>query len=247
MEKAAALTALIARAQQKQQPQQPQHNNLGEHFLWLNHTDVAVQKDGYHGLQAPSDDSWEHRLWHSGELVWGESELCYNTDVFCEEDAAFETAGPSVIATTHRTITQTGKQCLTEVRKLIYTTGQRPTPAARPTRQAPSPLAKFVFSTQDIAEYSRLTSNGHLIHIDPYYAQTFEGYPDVLVQGPLLVTALLRCVAEPIRSCSYRMLAPCFPGETLSVSRGKHNRYSMFGPDGSLRLTCTVTRVEVEA
>ena len=39
--------------------------------------------------------------------------------------------------------------------------------------------------------YSALTFNGHRIHYDRRYVTTVEGYPGLIVHGPLLATLLL--------------------------------------------------------
>jgi 3-methylfumaryl-CoA hydratase len=44
--------------------------------------------------------------------------------------------------------------------------------------------------------YSALTFNGHRIHYDQDYARKVEGYPDLVVHGPLIATLLLRAAAE---------------------------------------------------
>ncbi|EJD02294.1 uncharacterized protein FOMMEDRAFT_21048 [Fomitiporia mediterranea MF3/22] len=50
----------------------------------------------------------------------------------------------------------------------------------------PSPTTLFRFSA--------LTWNGHLIHLDPEYAQNEEGYPERLVHGPLTALMLVEAL-----------------------------------------------------
>ena len=71
--------------------------------------------------------------------------------------------------------------------------------------------------------YSALTFNGHRIHYDLAYAREVEGYPGLVVHGPLIATLLLRAAAEArpgsrLRTLSFRGLAPMFAGEALSIA-----------------------------
>jgi 3-methylfumaryl-CoA hydratase len=63
--------------------------------------------------------------------------------------------------------------------------------------------------------YSALTFNGHRIHYDHPYATQVEGYPGLVVHGPLIATLLLDLVtsalpSRQLRRFSYRGHAPLF-------------------------------------
>ena len=53
---------------------------------------------------------------------------------------------------------------------------------------APSPVLLF--------RYSALTYNGHRIHYDRPYVTEVEGYPGLIVHGPLQATLLLQTAAD---------------------------------------------------
>jgi 3-methylfumaryl-CoA hydratase len=84
-------------------------------------------------------------------------------------------------------------------------------------------------------QFSALTYNGHRIHYDRDYARTEEGYPGLVVHGPLQAMVM----AEAARSrgvttgrgavFDYRLVAPLFEGQGL-VARA-------VGHDGQLRTT----------
>ncbi|UXS05476.1 acyl-CoA dehydrogenase [Agrobacterium tumefaciens] len=63
--------------------------------------------------------------------------------------------------------------------------------------------------------YSALTSNGHRIHYDTPYAQEVEGYPDLVVHGPL-ISSLLQELAQTVRPerrlvrFDFRAVSPLF-------------------------------------
>jgi 3-methylfumaryl-CoA hydratase len=63
--------------------------------------------------------------------------------------------------------------------------------------------------------YSALTFNGHRIHYDRRYAKETEGYPGLVVHGPLLATLLLALLTQHmplarIAHYQFRALRPVF-------------------------------------
>jgi hydroxyacyl-ACP dehydratase HTD2-like protein with hotdog domain len=70
--------------------------------------------------------------------------------------------------------------------------------------------------------YSALTGNGHRIHYDHPYVTGVEGYPGLVVHGPLQATlmAALALDAAPgmaLRRFAFRGKRPCFDSRALSV------------------------------
>jgi 3-methylfumaryl-CoA hydratase len=80
--------------------------------------------------------------------------------------------------------------------------------------------------------FSALTYNGHRIHYDQSYARTAEGYPDIVVHGPLLALLALELprVYAPgaaVREFQYRLVRPAFaPARIVAAGRPQ--------PDGSI-------------
>jgi 3-methylfumaryl-CoA hydratase len=93
-----------------------------------------------------------------------------------------------------------------------------PTPAPKTSTYArvitPDPVLLF--------RYSALTFNGHRIHYDHPFCRKTEGYPGLVVHGPLLATLLLdllRC-AHPgaeVASFTFRAIAPVYDTEVFSI------------------------------
>ena len=83
------------------------------------------------------------------------------------------------------------------------------------TRQVlPDPVMLF--------RYSALTGNGHRIHYDHPYVTGVEGYPGLVVHGPLqatLMAALAQDSAPGLRLArfAFRGKRPCFDGRALDV------------------------------
>ena len=70
--------------------------------------------------------------------------------------------------------------------------------------------------------FSAATYNGHRIHYDKHWAQTTEGYDDVLVHGPLQAALLSRAICDWIGgrgrlvSFAVQNRAVAYPGQQLS-------------------------------
>jgi len=91
-----------------------------------------------------------------------------------------------------------------------------PAPAAAQWRRAvrPDPVLLFRFSA--------LTFNGHRIHYDRPYATETEGYPGLVVQGPLTATLLLDLLRRSapdatVRRFEFRGVRPLFEGSPFDL------------------------------
>ena len=80
--------------------------------------------------------------------------------------------------------------CVTENRKIVYTDSD---PKLHPLA-VPEEVSEWVeemrTNTLQLFRYSALTFNGHRVHYDRPYATEVEGYPGLVVHGPLLATWL---------------------------------------------------------
>ena len=71
--------------------------------------------------------------------------------------------------------------------------------------------------------YSAMTFNGHRIHYDHHYTTSEEGYPGLVVQGPLTATLLMNLAQasrphNPLREFEFRGAAPAFVDQALQLS-----------------------------
>ena len=71
--------------------------------------------------------------------------------------------------------------------------------------------------------YSALTFNSHRIHYDRDYATQVEGYPGLVVQGPLIAMLLLDLIRRSrpelrISTFSFRSVSPLFDGTRVSLN-----------------------------
>jgi hydroxyacyl-ACP dehydratase HTD2-like protein with hotdog domain len=101
--------------------------------------------------------------------------------------------------------------------------------------------------------FSALTANAHRIHYDEPYATATEGYPGLVVHGPLLVLSMLELLrreaaGRTVRRLSYRLRKPVFCGERLvtcaendAAGDGGTWRLRVAGPREDAHATAEVT------
>ncbi|WP_406276715.1 MaoC family dehydratase N-terminal domain-containing protein [Nocardia sp. NBC_00881] len=145
-------------------------------------------------------------------------------------------SGPLVVVTVAtRIYAEHGPLAITEKQNLIYRESG-PLSAAAPVARAAAesslvgaPLRFVADRTWDfvtdpvlLVRFSAVTSNTHRIHYDWPYATLIEGYPGLLVHGPLTSLALvetlrLQGLAGRIRRLRHRNLRPLFCAEPAQL------------------------------
>ena len=122
-----------------------------------------------------------------------------------------------------------------EEQDLVYREAPDPSAAPPPPRMAPKDAAWSKTIRPDavmLFRYSALTFNGHRIHYDRPYAVETEGYPGLVVHGPLVATLLMAlCQGERpearLTGFDFRMLGPLFDTAAFTV----HGRPTDGGAD----------------
>jgi 3-methylfumaryl-CoA hydratase len=109
-------------------------------------------------------------------------------------------SGPLVFVTVRYRVCQFGNLCLEEEQDIVYREAGSPVaaPVPAPSLHAAPPGAWVRDVTPDsvlLFRFSALTFNGHRIHYDLSYARESEGYPGLVVHGPL-TAVLLAGLAE---------------------------------------------------
>jgi len=93
--------------------------------------------------------------------------------------------------------------------------------------------------------YSALTFNAHRIHYDRQYASDEEGYPGLVVQGPLIATLmldhLLQHSTSRLESYSFRAASPSFAGEPIALGFRRHDNEALLRAVGSAGVLMTGT------
>jgi 3-methylfumaryl-CoA hydratase len=83
---------------------------------------------------------------------------------------------------------------LTELHDIVYREAAKPADVAPAPQAAPGASVwerKWVPDEVLLFRYSALTFNGHRIHYDRRYVTQVEGYPGLIVHGPLIATLLV--------------------------------------------------------
>lgn len=83
----------------------------------------------------------------------------------------------------------------------------------------------YAFNSTALFRYSALTFNGHRIHYDVDYCRTVEGYPNLVIHGPLIATLLLDIYVkqqQPLHWFRYRAKSPLFLPHSFTVN-GKND------------------------
>ena len=104
--------------------------------------------------------------------------------------------GPLVFVKVRHEIRRAGESdvALTELHDIVYREAPKPDDVAPSPKAAPASSTwekKWVPDDVLLFRYSALTFNGHRIHYDRKYVTEVEGYPGLIVHGPMIATLLL--------------------------------------------------------
>jgi len=164
-------------------------------------------------------------------------------------------SGALVFVLVRHEISNAGGIALTEEHDIVYRGHPRPgdtSPATGIPPEAPNDASwERVVRPDDVLlfRYSALTFNGHRIHYDRRYATEVEGYPGLVVHGPLIATLLVDLVrsnlpAAAVTRFEFRAVSPIFDTAAFSVygkpeNDGKTVRLWAKDPSGAMATTAT--------
>ena len=114
---------------------------------------------------------------------------------------------------------------LTEHHDIVYRAAPSADDVAPPPTAAPGQAAwqrRIVPDEVLLFRYSALTFNGHRIHYDRKYVTEVEGYPGLVVHGPLIATLLMDLLRRElpdavVRSFTFKAVRPTFDIHAFSV------------------------------
>ena len=193
------------------------------------------------------------RMWAGGRLTFTAplalGRPATRTSRILEVNAKNGATGTLAFVTVRHEIAQDGRIAVTEEHDIVYRALPQPGAAAPAAKMAPADAAWSREITPDpvlLFRYSALTFNGHRIHYDQSYARDEEGYPDLVVHGPLTATLLQQLALEqgggkPLAQFDFRGVSPLFVarGFRLEGKREGDRSLSLWarGPDGELAMS----------
>jgi 3-methylfumaryl-CoA hydratase len=159
------------------------------------------------------------------------------------------TGALAFVTVAHR-IDQDGEVCIEEEQDIVYREPGSPVIAPEPRELTPNPAgswARLITPTPTLLfRFSALTFNAHRIHYDRPYATGVEGYPGLVVHGPLTAVLLMELVRahahRSVAAFEFRARAPLFdlaPFRLIAMPDGERVHLEAQGPDGQTTMNAT--------
>lgn len=134
-------------------------------------------------------------------------------------------SGDLVFVEVDRVLTQGGAERLRERQTIVYRAAGEATAPVEPLAAPERPDAvAWTPGPVELFRFSAATFNSHRIHYDLPYARDGEGYPGLVVHGPLTAARLFAYAASrlgPICRFSFRAQAPLFAGQPIVLAPGE--------------------------
>ena len=136
-------------------------------------------------------------------------------------------SGPLVFVKVRHELRRIGEAAvaLAETHDIVYREAPRPGAIAPPASAAPGTSVwerKILPDPVLLFRYSALTFNGHRIHYDRRYVTEVEGYPGLVVHGPLIATLLIDLLRDhrpeaTVTHFTFRASSPLFDHDPFFV------------------------------
>ena len=213
-------------------------------FFWAPKPEQDLASDGHPKLGGMVPDlGLPLRMWAGGRLrLHAPFRAGVNAERFSRVTGIARKEGRSgklAFVTIRHEVRQRGQAVLTEDQDIVYREASPLAEEVPISAETPDERRALKLSNITLFRYSALTFNAHRIHYDLAYCQS-EGYPDLLVHGPLMATALAMMAAErkPLTLFEFRATSPLYLGDVAWLCRAG-NRYWIEGPGRRLCMTAT--------
>jgi 3-methylfumaryl-CoA hydratase len=156
-------------------------------------------------------------------------------------------SGDIVLLDLERRLRQQARLRVMEQQTIVYRESSTPmAPIAPDERQAMEAERLWTPRSVELFRFSAVTFNAHRIHYDERYATQIEGYPGLVVQGPLTAIKLFAFaqgrLPRPIRQFCFRAVAPLFVEQPAAlVIDSEPNRVACIRCDGEIAMSATVS------
>jgi 3-methylfumaryl-CoA hydratase len=162
------------------------------------------------------------RMWAGGRLQWHAplrvgDEVQRTSRIVSVTHKSGRTGDLVFVLVRHEVANAQGL-ALTEEHDIVYRAAAKPGDPVPPPQAAPADAAwsrEIVPDDVLLFRYSALTFNGHRIHYDRKYVTEVEGYPGLVVHGPLIATLLADLARRQrpdatLRTFAFKAVRPTF-------------------------------------
>ena len=159
-------------------------------------------------------------------------------------------SGNIVLIDIERRLGQGGRDRVVELQTMVYREPGLPmAPVGMLDRRIREGEQLWTPRSVELFRFSAVTLNAHRIHYDQRYATRVEGYPDLVVHGPLTAIKLFSFAQSrwprPIRRFRFRALQPLFVDQpALLTFSAEPDRVDCIRCDGSVAMSATATDLE---
>lgn len=229
------------------------------HYIYFNSEVPASQlkEDGHERLgRFLPPVSLKRRMWAGGRVEIGKElrigETCTKTSTIRDVQLKTGRSGKLCFVTVDHDLTVDGQHRLREQQNIVYR--EMPVPDSEPVRGKPAPdnaSTQICIAPNSVMlfRFSALIFYSHRIHYDREYAQQIEGYPGLVVHGPLTAALLAEfgLAQQPGRklvSFDIRAMSPLFSPEPFQLearNEGFTTNTWARGPDGTLAMAVDLT------
>ena len=213
-------------------------------FFWSPKTEENLALDGHPKLGGLIPDlGLPLRMWAGGRLrLHAPFRAGVNAERFSRVTGVARKEGRSgklAFVTLRHELRQRGQAVLTEDQDIVYREATTLGGEAPVAGETPDERRALKLSNITLFRYSALTFNAHRIHYDLEYCRN-EGYPGLVVHGPLMATALAMMAAErkSLKLFEFRATSPLYLGDVAWLCRAG-NRYWVEGPGRRLCMTAS--------
>jgi 3-methylfumaryl-CoA hydratase len=244
---------------------------LPELWHWIYFWEVAgmsrLGPDGHPargGFLPPID--LPRRMWAGSRLTWLRPlrlglELVKQSEIAAVSEKQGR-SGHLAFVTVRHIVSDPHGPVLEEEQDIVYREAAKPGEgprAGQPSAREPVWHRRIEPSPTLLFRYSALTFNGHRIHYDRPYAIEAEGYPGLIVHGPLLATLMVDLArrnaaldaADPVGGAvrrigafRFRALAPVFDTGAFTVCGAPDETGADLWIEGPERALCMEGRVD---
>jgi len=230
----------------------------GGHWLYFLPTDrqsnLAEDGHSYKGSFLPPVDL-PRRMWAGGRLTFQRpikaGDVIEKISTVKSVTEKQGRSGKLVFVTVEHDLKNSGGPYIREEHDIVYRQAAIGNEAPKPAQNAPTDaMWQRVISPDPVLlfRYSALTYNGHRIHYDRDYVTTVEGYPGLIVHGPLIATFLMKLAIDnmngkSLKTFEFKNSAPVFDTADFHIYGKKLDDTQCLvwatGPQGNLAVMGT--------